>query len=91
MAVEILDQGRGLLQARGLGLEEGYLGNDNRNSTSGHGRMMRKVDVVRPPINYVVLSPTLGQIAWFTSPGDAEDFVRGQYDSERYEIAEVRR
>lgn len=50
---------------------------------------MRKVDVVRPPINYVVLSPMLGQIAWFISPGDAEDFVRGQYDSERYEIAEV--
>ena len=51
---------------------------------------MRKVDVVRPPINYAVLSPSLGQIAWFLSASDAHDFVRSlNYDY--YEVVEVRR
>lgn len=53
---------------------------------------MRKVDVVRPPINYVVFGPKYKhQIAWFVDPGDAEDFINSQEDSEEYEIAEVRK
>lgn len=53
---------------------------------------MRKVDAIRPPINYAVLSSTLGQIAWFLSLADAQDFVRSlDYDDWDYEIAEVRR
>lgn len=55
---------------------------------------MRKVDVVRPPINYVVLSRGSSkpyQIAWFVDAGDAEDFINSQRDSEEYEIAEVRK
>lgn len=51
---------------------------------------MRKVDVVRPPINYSVIS-TIGQIAWFLSEEDALDFWNVMVGSERYEIAEVRR
>lgn len=51
---------------------------------------MRKVDVVRPPINYVVIS-AIGHIAWFVDPDDANDFVSSQTDPHRYEIAEVRR
>lgn len=51
---------------------------------------MRKVDVVRPPINYVVNSE-MGQIAWFVDDDDARDFINSQPDSDRYEIAEVRR
>lgn len=53
---------------------------------------MRKVDVVRPPINYVVGTKVVGQIAWFLSLGDAEDFINLMQDSEGvYWIAEVRR
>lgn len=53
---------------------------------------MRKVDVVRPPINYVVISPVYKQqIAWFVDPDDAAEFVEIQPDSSEYEIAEVRR
>lgn len=51
---------------------------------------MRKVDVVRPPINYAVLSE-MGQIAWFVDPDDAQDFVNSQPLPERYEIVEARR
>lgn len=51
---------------------------------------MRKVDVVRPPINYAVIS-AIGQIAWFIDANDAIDFVHSQTDPDRYEIAEVRR
>lgn len=51
---------------------------------------MRKVDVVRPPIHYTVIS-AMGQIAWFVDDDDATDFVNSQPDSDRYEIAEVRR
>lgn len=58
---------------------------------------MRKVDVVRPPINYAVV-PTTGrlkgeQIAWFMHPSDAEDFIASQLlrDTLSYEVAEVRR
>lgn len=58
---------------------------------------MRKVDVVRPPINYAVIQ-TSGrlageQIAWFMHPSDAEDFIGSQIlrDSISYEVAEVRR
>lgn len=56
---------------------------------------MRKVDVVRPPINYAVIQTTGWlkgeQIAWFVSDGDALDFVRSQDENQSYEIAEVRR
>lgn len=55
---------------------------------------MRKVDVVRSPINYVVIQ-TSGhmkneQIAWFLTEFDAEDFINSQ-SVQTYEIAEVRR
>lgn len=55
---------------------------------------MRKIDVVRPPINYVVIQ-TSGylegqQIAWFLAEFDAEDFINSQ-GVQTYEIAEVRR
>ena len=54
---------------------------------------MRKVDVIRPPINYVVYMSghPERQLAWFLSEEDAEDFWRVMVGSERYEIAEVRR
>lgn len=53
---------------------------------------MRKVDVVRPPINYVVFGPNYKhQIAWFLDLNDAREFINTQYDSEEYEIAEVRK
>ncbi len=52
---------------------------------------MRKVDVVRPPINYVVSTYVSGQIAWFVDEGDAHDFVNSQIETEKYEIAEVRK
>lgn len=51
---------------------------------------MRKVDVVRPLINYAVVSG-VGQIAWFIDADDAKDFVDSQPFPDRYEIAEVRR
>lgn len=53
---------------------------------------MRKVDVVRPPINYVVGTKVCGQIAWFLTYEDAKDFLDLMQDSENvYWIAEVRR
>lgn len=56
---------------------------------------MRKVDVVRPPINYVVVQTTGRlkgeQIAWFITEGDAQDFIGLQIAGVGYEIAEVRR
>lgn len=52
---------------------------------------MRKVDVVRPPINYVVSTEVSGQIAWFVDADDAQDFVNSQFEPEKYEIAEVRK
>lgn len=57
---------------------------------------MRKVDVVRPPINYAVIQ-TSGyaaghQIAWFLTEEDANDFVASQVETGvGYEIAEARR
>lgn len=55
---------------------------------------MRKVDVVRPPINYVVVHKDAtrhGQVAWFVDEDDAQDFIRNMLGAEFYEIAEVRR
>lgn len=55
---------------------------------------MRKVVVLHPPINYVVLHSGFAkpyEIAWFISDGDAEDFVKTQPNSDEYEIAEVRK
>lgn len=54
---------------------------------------MRKVDVVRPPINYVVISGSYKmQIAWFVIEEDAQTFIDAFGDeSSTYEIAEVRR
>ena len=55
---------------------------------------MRKVDVVRPPINYAVISNGHKmQIAWFVIEEDAQTFIDGfGYEhSLTYEIAEVRR
>lgn len=54
---------------------------------------MRKVDVVRPPINYVVISGGYKmQIAWFVVEEDAQTFIDGFGDhGHSYEIAEVRR
>jgi hypothetical protein len=56
---------------------------------------MRKVDVVRPAINYAVV-PTTGrlkgeQIAWFVNADDATDFLTSQGVEIAYEVAEVRR
>lgn len=54
---------------------------------------MRKVDVVRPPINYVVVMKTNSQrqVAWFIDALDAEDFLDNMAGFEKYEIAEVRK
>lgn len=54
---------------------------------------MRKVDVVRPPINYAIAGKWdhTFQIAWFMSLEDAEDFFKVMSVSDKYEIAEVRR
>jgi ATP-dependent RNA circularization protein (DNA/RNA ligase family) len=53
---------------------------------------MRKVDVVRPPINYVVVNSRCSnmQIAWFIGLEDAEDFYQSMVGKELYEVAEVR-
>lgn len=55
---------------------------------------MRKVDVVRPPINYIVIQDygyARGQqIAWFVTEDDAQDFVNSQ-EIGTYEVAEVRK
>lgn len=52
---------------------------------------MRKVDVVRPPISYVVFMSghPERQLAWFLAEEDAIDFWNVMAGSERYEIAEV--
>lgn len=54
---------------------------------------MRKVDVVRPPINYVVVMKTNSQrqVAWFVDEDDAHDFLFHMVGSDKYEIAEVRK
>jgi len=56
---------------------------------------MRKVDVVRPPINYVVITKRVGQIAWFLTESDAIDFLGAMMPDPdgiyQYEIAEVRK
>lgn len=53
---------------------------------------MRKVDVVRPPINYVVVmkDQPQRQAAWFIDALDAEDFLSVMAAGDKYEIAEVR-
>jgi hypothetical protein len=58
--------------------------------------MMRKVDVVRPPINYVVFSKSYSkpyEIAWFVVEEDAAVFIAGfgEEYADMYEIAGVRR
>lgn len=53
---------------------------------------MRKIDIVRPPINYAVITKTFKyQIAWFVDVDDATDFVNSQFNRENYEILEARR
>lgn len=54
---------------------------------------MRKADVVRPPINYVIthrMNPSI-QIAWFISEDDAWEFFKVMTAPDYYEIVEVRR
>lgn len=53
---------------------------------------MRKVDVVRPPINYAIVAKKGNtQVAWFLDLEDAEEFLRNMVGSDLYEVAEVRR
>lgn len=54
---------------------------------------MRKVEVVRPPINYAIVTKkgTHRQVAWFIDAMDAEDFLKNMVGADQYEIAEARR
>lgn len=54
---------------------------------------MRKVDVVRPPINYAITHTRniQRQVAWFVDLNDAEDFLGNMLGGELYEIVEARR
>lgn len=54
---------------------------------------MRKIDVVRPPINYVVANKKRSdfQVAWFISEEDATDFVELLEIGDTYGVYEVRR